>query len=139
MKIKFKLLFSNSVTPQRTNPGDSAFDLFACLNRNENIRYRERKTIPCGIAVDMPPGYGLFIVPRSGLSVKHGITVHNSPSLIDSNYHGEVRVIIHNDMPETFSVFPGARIAQCIVLPLPDVGWEEVDELPENHRESAYV
>lgn len=139
MKIKVKALFRSSILPVRTNPGDSAFDLFACLNRNEIVEYGERKSIPCGIAIEMPPGYGLFIVPRTGLSVKHGITVHNSPSLVDSNYRGEVRVIVHNDMQETFFVFPKARIAQCVVLPLPDVEWEEVDDIPKNYRETAYV
>lgn len=139
MKIKVKPLFPGSLLPERTNPNDSSFDLFACLNRNEVVRYGERRIIPCGIAVEMPPGYGLFIVPRSGLSVKHGITVHNSPGLIDSNYRGEVRVIVHNDMRETFSVFPDARIAQCVVLPIMDVEWEEVEDLPENKRVTAYV
>ena len=139
LKIKVQKLYSGAVLPARSVEGDTAFDLFACLNRNETIRPGERRIIPCGIAVEMPEGYGLFIIPKSGLSVKHGVTVHNSPGFIDSNYRGEVRVVLGNSTWEAFQVFPGARVAQVVVLPVPYVLWDEVDELLDNKRETAYV
>lgn len=136
MKIKIKALFPGSSVPEKAHPQDASLNLFACLNRNEVIKSGERKVIPCGIAIEMPPGFGLFIVPRGGLSVKHGITVHNSPGLIDSNYFGEVKVIVHNDSQESFNVFPDAQIAQAIVIPVVDVEWELVDNIPDNTRVS---
>lgn len=139
MKIKITRLFDGARVPERTQAGDYALDLFAWINRNELIRHGECRIIPCGVAVEMPEGYGLFIIPRSGLAVKHGITVYNSPGLIDSNYRGEIRVIVHNGMRETFQIFPEARIAQCVVLPLMHVDWDVAEVLPENRRASAYA
>ena len=105
--------------------------------------FEPERIIPCGIAVEVPEWYGLFIVPKSGLSVKHGITVHNSPGLVDSNYRGEVRVVLCNtlrDPRESFQVFPGARIAQAVLMPVVSgLQWEEVDHLSDNRRKSAYV
>jgi len=139
MKVKIKLLFPGSILPEYMKGGDSAMDLFACLNRHEAIRSGERRIIPCGVAIELPVGYCLFIIPRSGLAVKHGITVHNSPGMVDANYRGEIRVILHNSMRETFQVFPGARIAQAIIMPVPTIEWDVVDEIAPNERETVYV
>jgi dUTP pyrophosphatase len=112
-------------------------DLFARLDEPLRIPPGERRIVQCGIAVEVPDGYGMFIVPRSGLSVRHGVTVHNAPGLVDSNYRGEVRVIVHNEMRtfnESFEVTPGARIAQIVILPIPIVDWDEVDVLSESAR-----
>jgi dUTP pyrophosphatase len=136
--VKIKLLFSGSKVPEYARPGDMACDLFACLNRNESIPPGERKAIPCGFAVEMPPGYGMYILPRSGLTVKHGIVVANTPGLIDNGFRGEIKVILHNiHQTETFQVFPGARIAQAMILPMPQIEWTVVQEIDKTERNDS--
>ena len=137
MKVKIKLLHPQAKPPAYIREGDSALDLFACLDETIKIPPGERRIIQCGFALELPEGYGMFIIPRSGLSVRHGVTVHNAPGLVDTNYRGEVRVIIHNEMRtfnESFEVFHGARIAQALILPVPHVEWQVVDELSESPR-----
>ena len=95
----------------------------------------ERCTVATGIAVAIPPGHAGFVQPRSGLAARHGITVVNSPGLIDSGYRGEIRVVLLNtDASETFRIAPGDRIAQLVVLALPEVRITETDELPGSER-----
>jgi dUTP pyrophosphatase len=91
--------------------------------------------IPTGLAVEIPDGYGGFVLPRSGLAARHGITILNAPGLIDSGYRGEVKVVFHNtDTTEAFVVEPGMRIAQLVVLPVPGVALVEQDELAASER-----
>lgn len=139
MKVKIKLLYPGSVLPEYHYDGDGAMDLFACLNRNELVRVGERRIIPCGIAIELPEDCVLMILPLGGLSVKHGITVHNSPGLVGPNYRGEIRVILHNASNENFQVFPGARIAQAVILPIPKIEWVVTDEIQPNERNSYAV
>jgi dUTP pyrophosphatase len=88
-----------------------------------------------GLAVAIPDGYAGFVQPRSGLAAEHGVTVLNTPGLIDSGYRGEVRVILHNsDRATPFVVEPGMRIAQLVVVPLAEVEPIEVEELPASER-----
>ncbi len=88
-----------------------------------------------GLAVAIPEGYAGFVQPRSGLAARHGLTIVNSPGLVDSGYRGELRVVLLNTDPtERFVVEPGMRIAQLVVLPLPEVELLEVDELPASER-----
>ena len=88
-----------------------------------------------GIAVAIPEGHAGLVSPRSGLAAEHGITIVNTPGLVDAGYRGELRVILHNtDLRETFVVEPGMRIAQLVVVPIPEVDPVEVDELPESER-----
>lgn len=137
MKVNIQLLHPKAQLPAYIRPGDSAMDLFACLDEPLRIPPGERRIIQCGFAVELPEGYGMIIVPRSGLSVKHGITVHNAPGLVDTNYRGEVRVILHNEMRtfnETFEVFHGARIAQAVILPIPHIEWSKVTTLSPSSR-----
>src|SRR5262249_38984273 len=90
---------------------------------------------PTGLAVAIPEGYAGYVQPRSGLAVKHGISMVNTPGLIDSGYRGELMVILLNtDRSETFVVEPGMRIAQLVVLEIPGVDPVEVDELPASER-----
>jgi dUTP pyrophosphatase len=91
--------------------------------------------VPTGLAVAIPDGYAGFVQPRSGLASRHGISIVNTPGLIDSGYRGEVRVTLLNTDPrEPFMVEPGMRIAQLVILPIPEVELVEVDELPESER-----
>jgi dUTP pyrophosphatase len=98
----------------------------------------ERRTVGTGLAVAIPPGYAGFVQPRSGLAAKRGITVVNSPGLIDAGYRGELRVVLLNTDPvEEFAVEVGDRIAQLVILAVPKVRLVEVDELPDTERSAS--
>ena len=95
----------------------------------------ERALVPTGLAVAIPEGYAGFVQPRSGLALRHGISIVNTPGLIDSGYRGELRVtLLNTDTREAFTVEPGMRIAQLLIVPIPDVELVEVDELPASAR-----
>jgi dUTP pyrophosphatase len=94
-----------------------------------------RAVVPTGLAFEIPPGYAGFVQPRSGLAARHGIGVVNSPGLIDSGYRGEVQVVLLNtDAEESFTVEPGMRIAQLVVLPVAAVRVVEVEALAASER-----
>jgi len=121
------------VVPDRAYEGDAGLDLAAC-ERHE-LGPGERAVVGTGLAVEIPPGFAGFVQPRSGLAAKHGITILNSPGLVDSGYRGEVRVILLNtDRAETFVVEPGMRIAQLVVQAVEPVEPDEVGELAESER-----
>ena len=91
--------------------------------------------MPTGLAVAIPEGYAGFVQPRSGLAAKHGISIVNTPGLVDSGYRGELLInLLNTDPRETFVVEPGMRIAQLVVVPIPEVGVVVVDELPDSER-----
>jgi dUTP pyrophosphatase len=91
--------------------------------------------VATGLAVAIPSGYAGYVQPRSGLAAEHGITIVNSPGLVDSGYRGELRVVLLNtDREHPFEVEPGMRIAQLVLLPVPRVGLRVVDELPASER-----
>jgi dUTP diphosphatase len=91
--------------------------------------------VPTGLAVAIPEGYAGFVQPRSGLAARHGISIVNTPGLIDSGYRGELRVtLLNTDAREAFRVEPGMRIAQLVIVPIPEVELVEVDELPASDR-----
>lgn len=109
-------------------PGDAAFDLPARVPAE--IDPGGRDLIPTGFAVAVPVGWCGLILPRSGLALDYGLTVLNSPGLIDSGYRGELKVLLANTGPEPVAIERGQRIAQLLVLPVPDMELYEVDELP---------
>ena len=122
-----------AVIPSQAYTGDAGLDLAAC-GRHE-LGPGERATVPTGLAVAIPEGHGGFVLPRSGLAARNGITIVNAPGLIDTGYLGEVQVVLLNTDTETpFVVEPGMRIAQLVVLPVPPVELVELDELPESER-----
>ncbi len=117
--------------PARAYAGDAGLDLVVC--ERVELAPGERALVPTGLAVAIPEGYAGFVQPRSGLAAKHGISIVNTPGLVDSGYRGELLVnLLNTDRRETFVVEPGMRIAQLVVLPLPEVELVEVDELPES-------
>ncbi len=119
--------------PARVYDGDAGVDLVAC-DRTE-IPPGERAVIGTGFAVAIPDGHAGLVLPRSGLAAKHGLTVANSPGLVDAGYRGEVKVILLNTDPrEPFVVEPGMRIAQLVLVEVPQVRLLEVDELPGSER-----
>ncbi|HET7572229.1 MAG TPA: dUTP diphosphatase [Gaiellaceae bacterium] len=126
-------LRENAVVPERAYAGDAGLDLSAC--ERVELAPGARALVGTGLAVAIPEGYAGFVQPRSGLAAKHGITIVNTPGLVDSGYRGELKVILHNtDAGETFVVEPGMRIAQLVVLPVPSVRPVEVAELPGSER-----
>ena len=119
--------------PESAYAGDAGLDLAA--SERVELGPGERAVVPTGLAVAIPEGHAGFVQPRSGLAARHGIAVVNSPGLIDSGYRGEIRVVLLNtDGEETFVAEAGERIAQLVVLAVPDVRLAEVDELPESER-----
>ncbi len=126
-------LRDDATLPTRAYPGDAGLDLVAC-ERHE-LAPGERAMVGTGIAVAIPDGHAGLVTPRSGLAAKHGITIVNTPGLVDSGYRGELRVILHNtDTTEPFVVEPGMRIAQLVVIAVPEATLREVDALPDSER-----
>jgi dUTP pyrophosphatase len=132
-ELPVRRLRADAVLPGRAYEGDAGLDLVAC-ERHE-LGPGEREVVGTGIAVAVPEGFAGFVQPRSGLAARHGISVVNAPGLIDSGYRGEIRVVLLNTDPvEPFVVEPGMRIAQLVVVPVPELELAEVEELPESER-----
>jgi dUTP pyrophosphatase len=132
-ELPVRRLRGDAVLPARAYAGDAGLDLAAC-DRVE-LGPGERAVVGTGLAVAIPEGYAGFVQPRSGLAARHGISVVNAPGLVDSGYRGELRVVLLNtDLSEHFVVEPGMRIAQLVVLPVPELEIVETDELPESER-----
>ena len=133
IELSFRRLRSDAVLPERAYSGDAGIDLVSC--ERVELAPGERATVGTGIAVAIPDGHAGFVQPRSGLAARHGISIVNTPGLVDSGYRGELRVILLNtDARETFVVEPGMRIAQLVVVPVPAIELIEVEELPESER-----
>jgi dUTP pyrophosphatase len=119
--------------PAGAYEGDAGLDLASV--EEAVLAPGERRTVATGLAVAIPDGHAGFVQPRSGLASRHGITVVNSPGLIDAGYRGELKVVLLNtDRDEPFHVRPGDRIAQLVVLALPRITVTEADELPPSER-----
>ena len=133
IELQIQRLRPEASLPGRAYAGDAGLDLAAV--ERVVLRPGERAVVPTGIAVAIPEGFAGFVHARSGLAMRHGIAVVNSPGLVDSGYRGELRVILLNtDRDETFVVEAGDRIAQLVVLPVPELDLVEVEELPESER-----
>jgi dUTP diphosphatase len=133
IELPIQRLHADAVVPQRAYTGDAGLDLASC--EHVELGPGERALVGTGLAVAIPEGYAGFVQPRSGLAARHGLTVVNSPGLVDSGYRGELRVVLLNtDHTEPFVVEPGMRIAQLVVLPIPEFELVEVDELPSSER-----
>lgn len=120
--------------PRYETSGAVGMDLIAAISEPVRIGPHATELIPTGIRVAIPPGYEMQIRPRSGLALKHGITVANAPGTIDEDYRGVVGVILLNTREVTFIVKPGDRIAQAVFTPVARAVWVEVDELDPTHR-----
>ena len=132
-ELPIRKLRDDAIVPARAYEGDAGLDLSSC--ERVELAPGERATVGTGLAVAIPEGYAGYVQPRSGLAAKHGITIVNSPGLVDSGYRGELRVVLLNtDLDETFVVEPGMRIAQLVLVPVPGIEPVEVDELPESER-----
>jgi dUTP diphosphatase len=133
IELPIRRLRDDAVVPERAYAGDAGLDLASC--ERVELRPGERATVGTGLAIAIPDGYAGFVQPRSGLAARHGLTIVNTPGLVDSGYRGELRVVLLNtDESEAFVVEPGMRIAQLVVLQVPGIDPVEVDELPESER-----
>ena len=123
--------------PSYATSGSAGMDLLAAVERDIELLPGAFALIPTGLAVALPAGYEAQVRPRSGLALRHGITVLNSPGTIDADYRGEVGVILINHGTAPFTVRRGERIAQMIIAPVSRAEWREVPELPESDRGSG--
>lgn len=134
MKVFIKLLHSGARLPEKMSKDAAGYDIYACLEENMIIEPQSVTMIPTGFAMSIPSGYEAQIRPRSGLAIKHGIGILNSPGTIDSDYRGEIKVIMFNFGKEPFTIENGMRIAQMIINKYESVAFEEVEELSSTKR-----
>ncbi len=132
VQVRVKRLTPDAKIPKAAKAGDVAFDLYSVIDHE--IKQGERYAVPTGIAVEIPPGYEGQVRPRSGLALKEGITVLNTPGTIDSGYRGEVKTIMINHSDASFQITKGMRISQLAIRPVPKVTFIEVDELSDTDR-----
>jgi dUTP pyrophosphatase len=122
--------------PAREHPGDAGLDLRSRVD--VRLEPGSRMLVPTGIAIALPSGLGAFVHPRSGIALRHGVTILNAPGTIDAGYRGEIHVILVNhDHAEAFDISRGDRIAQLIISPVVSASMVEVGELPGSHRGSG--
>jgi dUTP diphosphatase len=132
-ELPVKRLHDGATLPTRAYEGDAGLDLAAC--ERVELGPGERAAVGTGLTVAIPDGHAGFVQPRSGLAARHGITVLNTPGLVDAGYRGELKVVLLNtDRNERFVVEPGMRIAQLVVVPLAFPEPKEVTELPATER-----
>jgi dUTP diphosphatase len=138
-ELQVRLLHPGAQPPARTRPGDAAFDL-RCTE-GFSLWPREHATVPTGVAIALPAGVAGLVTPRSGLASRHGISLVNSPGLIDPNYRGEIRVVLVNLGEARFEARAGDRIAQLLLVPFvaPDVSIvEELPPSPDDRGEHGF-
>ncbi len=123
--------------PSYATAGAAGMDLLAAVSDPVTIPPGGRTLIPTGLTMALPPGYELQVRPRSGLALKNGITLPNSPGTIDEDYRGEIGVIVLNTGTEPFVVERGARIAQAVLAPVSRAVWQEVDTLDTTARDKG--
>ncbi len=133
MKVIIKRLDTGLPLPSYAKPGDAGADLYSAVD--ELIAPGERKLIPTGVSIALPGGYVALVHPRSGLAIKNGITLANSPGTIDASYRGEIKVILINlDREKSFEIKRGDRIAQLLIQAVSIAEFIEVDSLPGTSR-----
>ena len=137
MKVKIQYLSKKTTRPEYATDGSAGMDLTAAMDQPVVLKVGGRAMIPTGIAMQIPQGFGGFIFPRSGLAYKKGISMANCVGVIDSDYTGEIKVVLHNISGHDYTVNPGDRVAQLVFLPVPQAELEEVDELDETRRGSG--
>ena len=125
---------SSNALPQYETIGSSGMDLRANLEEPVKLQPLQRALIPTGLFIELPVGFEAQVRPRSGLAIKHGITCLNSPGTVDSDYRGELKIVLINLSDETFTVQHGERIAQMVIQPVVKAEWQEVAVLNESKR-----
>ena len=134
VKILIKKLNPSVQLPSYKTNGASGMDLKACIEKSINLKQGESYLVPTGLSVAFPEEYEIQIRPRSGLAAKNNISILNTPGTIDSDYRGELKIILFNHGSENFIVNNNDRIAQMVLTPIVKMELEETDELPESLR-----
>lgn len=130
MELRFRKLRDDAIVPTQAHPGDAGSDVYAV--EGAEIPPGGRAQVPTGVAIAIPDGCAGLLLPRSGLAHKHGITLTNTPGLIDSGYRGELRVLMLNtDREQAYTVNAGDRIAQLVVIEYVPPTWTEVEEFDD--------
>jgi dUTP pyrophosphatase len=132
--IPITTLRPGAALPAYQSAGAAGMDVTAAIDDPIEIPPGEYRVVPCGFAIAVPRGFEAQVRPRSGLAATHGVTVLNAPGTIDSDYRGEVKVILINHGRAPFTVTPAMRIAQLIVAPVAHVTWSPAEILPETSR-----
>ena len=135
MTVKIKKLRENAIIPKRATEFSAGADLYACIDEPVTIEPSQLAKIPTGIAIEMPkPDMAAFLFARSGLGVKHGITLSNSVGVVDSDYRGEICVGLCNVSDKPYTIQPDERIAQMVIMPVVLADFMEADELSDTVR-----
>lgn len=135
IRLKLKLLHANAKLPEYKTTLAAGMDLCACLEAPRVLAPGETALIPTGIAIELPPGYEAQVRPRSGLALKHAVTLLNSPGTVDADYRGELSVImINHHRHESFIINPHDRIAQLVISPVAHAEIVEVEDLNNTAR-----
>ena len=133
--LKIKKVQENAVIPKRATEGSAGLDLCACIDAPLTLNSGDTALIPTGLAIELPSSqYGAFVFARSGLSIKHGIGLLNAVGVIDSDYRGEIKVGVINQIKEPYTIEPGERIAQLVIMPVGTLPVEEAQTLGESER-----
>lgn len=120
--------------PEYATPYSAGMDLRANITEPVLIKPLERTLVPTGLFIELPEGYEAQIRPRSGLAIKHGISLVNTPGTIDADYRGEIKIIMINLSNTDFELNPGERIAQMVIAEFKQIQWEETDSLTDSDR-----
>lgn len=123
--------------PSYATEGAAGMDLLAAVTVPLTVLPGGRTLVPTGLRIALPPGYEMQVRPRSGLALKHGITMPNTPGTVDEDYRGELQVIILNAGTEPFTIERGMRIAQAVIAPVVRATWRETETLPDSQRGSG--
>ncbi|MEO8707371.1 MAG: dUTP diphosphatase [Kofleriaceae bacterium] len=133
-RVLFKKLRPDAVIPRYMTANAAGLDLCAAIDEPIQLEPRARTLVPTGLAVEIPPGFEGSVRPRSGLALNHGISLVNAPGTIDADYRGPVGVIVINHGSAVFTIKPGERIAQLVIVPVAHAEVIEVDELTDTAR-----
>jgi dUTP pyrophosphatase len=134
MNIQIKKISEDAKIPTRATDGSAGYDLYAHIQAPLTISPLERQLIPTGVSLSIPDGFVGLVCPRSGLALKQGLTVLNAPGVIDSDYRGEVQIILINLGSQAGVIEPANRVAQLLIMPVMEIQWTPVQELNTSPR-----
>ena len=137
LRVAIRQLSPGQPLPEYVTAGAAGMDLAAAVDAPVTLAPGAFTRIQCGFAIALPTGFEAQVRPRSGLAARHGVTVLNTPGTIDSDYRGEIQVVLINHGTQPFVVERGMRIAQLVVAPVTTVSWDAVDELPLTARDAG--
>lgn len=137
ISVKWKRLHPRAVLPSYQSAGAAGCDAVACLDAPLVVKVGERVAAPTGFAVEIPEGYEIQVRPRSGLAFKKGLTVINAPGTIDSDYRGEVKILLVNLGDDDICVEPGERVAQLLIQRVVQIDWQESETLGDTARSTG--